>query len=889
MDYSSNLWDLSGTGVTQLGLPQQLAPIDDSDFLTLLSKQLNPHQQPQNLLQDLSPPLTEDSASPSPPAPIGRGLNGISTNSTPTTATSTQQHNALNTTTRNQSVISNDEMHKRKKHQDTPDDDDDDSSDLEGQPQQKTSKGQPVKKTSTKRKSGGGDETRQLKRKEQNRAAQRAFRERKEKHVKDLEDQVAALEEKSSSQMQENENLRDLLGRLQNENLMLKQSAFTFNMQRTTGAATGNTSNSTSNTSTQHTGTRTTPSTLPSPIDSTPKSASSPSSTNGNSESAGNQFGNQTYTPLISFGASNNNNSSSNGLPSTAQTNMSPSASLGDMALSFFSPPPPPSMNIQPSPYTTIASNPMYTSYTDFGAWDQFFASGAFDPSWNGADTSGAGATTGTPASGSRTGSGTDGNAAASSSNGGANGNSGMEDLFTSTGNFSDLIAFSSFSPSATSPLSAFNNNMGGNGSNDQISPSISPVARSAPVTAQSYNSSAFQLASRDVISSSSDSSRPAIAPRSSSPCGGADPDEAPLPGSAHYQSQFSKNGMSAKGNSPSSLANGQHVEGDKCPNSTQEWAQHVGTQPLSTLGGQMDVPVISLAQQEQFSMYTEAKKMKLKEVWNTIKSHPQFEECDMDELCRELSQKVRCDGSVPVMDANEEKECEERVKAVAMQTIREHVDRKKSTGAVSQPQQSGSSGSATTFNGVRTTPMYGTESSSILSTMPAPTSSPTSIEQLRNNTAVLPAKDLLSMYNLSGFSPPSGAFESRPNPAPVQPKQSPPQIPVPHHRSSSGNSMNPESNTSASATTPPQQQQQQTMPSFLPPEASWANMLLDTNNAPSPATQFMNMMEGVTKTTPKNNSATASNSMEGLMGSANMFGVQPDWSSFVFGSTADK
>ncbi|TIB74868.1 hypothetical protein E3Q23_02571 [Wallemia mellicola] len=59
------------------------------------------------------------------------------------------------------------------------------------------------------------------KRKEQNRAAQRAFRERKEKHVKVLEDKVAQQEE-------ENNNLRDLLSRLQQENMTLKQSAFTF-------------------------------------------------------------------------------------------------------------------------------------------------------------------------------------------------------------------------------------------------------------------------------------------------------------------------------------------------------------------------------------------------------------------------------------------------------------------------------------------------------------------------------------------------------------------------------------------------------------------------------------------------------------------------------------
>ncbi|KIO07348.1 hypothetical protein M404DRAFT_43642, partial [Pisolithus tinctorius Marx 270] len=66
------------------------------------------------------------------------------------------------------------------------------------------------------------DESRLLKRKEQNRAAQRAFRERKEKHVKDLEDQVAALEAKNEEAQTENNNLRDLLSRLQQENIALR-------------------------------------------------------------------------------------------------------------------------------------------------------------------------------------------------------------------------------------------------------------------------------------------------------------------------------------------------------------------------------------------------------------------------------------------------------------------------------------------------------------------------------------------------------------------------------------------------------------------------------------------------------------------------------------------
>ncbi|ADV20272.1 Hypothetical protein CGB_B2630C [Cryptococcus gattii WM276] len=86
------------------------------------------------------------------------------------------------------------------------------------------------------RKSGGGevDGKRELnkseRRKEQNRAAQKAFRERREAKVKDLEDKVAELESKAYGTQIENDNLRGILKRLQEENVALKQSAFTFSM-----------------------------------------------------------------------------------------------------------------------------------------------------------------------------------------------------------------------------------------------------------------------------------------------------------------------------------------------------------------------------------------------------------------------------------------------------------------------------------------------------------------------------------------------------------------------------------------------------------------------------------------------------------------------------------
>src|SRR5216117_1794236 len=55
------------------------------------------------------------------------------------------------------------------------------------------------------------------KRKAQNRAAQRAFRERKEKHLRDLETKVADLEKASESANHENSLLRAQVERLQAE------------------------------------------------------------------------------------------------------------------------------------------------------------------------------------------------------------------------------------------------------------------------------------------------------------------------------------------------------------------------------------------------------------------------------------------------------------------------------------------------------------------------------------------------------------------------------------------------------------------------------------------------------------------------------------------------
>ncbi|KAF2757351.1 hypothetical protein EJ05DRAFT_476624 [Pseudovirgaria hyperparasitica] len=62
----------------------------------------------------------------------------------------------------------------------------------------------------------------QSRRKAQNRAAQRAFRERKERHVRDLEAKLSALESSQQSLQSDNERLKLALQRVTTENEMLR-------------------------------------------------------------------------------------------------------------------------------------------------------------------------------------------------------------------------------------------------------------------------------------------------------------------------------------------------------------------------------------------------------------------------------------------------------------------------------------------------------------------------------------------------------------------------------------------------------------------------------------------------------------------------------------------
>ncbi|KAN0068882.1 hypothetical protein V8E54_013051 [Elaphomyces granulatus] len=65
----------------------------------------------------------------------------------------------------------------------------------------------------------------QRRRKEQNRAAQRAFRERKEKHVRELEQKLNELQQKSSDLHETNERLKRELAKVSTENEILRATS----------------------------------------------------------------------------------------------------------------------------------------------------------------------------------------------------------------------------------------------------------------------------------------------------------------------------------------------------------------------------------------------------------------------------------------------------------------------------------------------------------------------------------------------------------------------------------------------------------------------------------------------------------------------------------------
>lgn len=211
----------------------------------------------------------------------------------------------------------------------------------EESPNQKSSKKSPAR-----RKSGTSqDESRLMKRKEQNRAAQRAFRERKEKHVKDLEDKVAELEAKNMNAETENIHLKELLKRLRDENVSLKSTSFTFSVPRNGESSDGpfdsvvpsfdSPSESSIFASTSH---------LPSPSSSAPTKGATPQSSSLDTPSA--------FPGDIDFGSLTPLDPSTIDFLDDADAIMSYDFGYGQVVPSK-------------TPYKTIASNPLFMSFAE--------------------------------------------------------------------------------------------------------------------------------------------------------------------------------------------------------------------------------------------------------------------------------------------------------------------------------------------------------------------------------------------------------------------------------------------------------------------------------------------------------------------------------------------
>ncbi|KAI0706206.1 hypothetical protein BC835DRAFT_1313058 [Cytidiella melzeri] len=226
-----NFWDLPQH-------PSTFSTLPEDDFLALLQKQFPTS----NTLFDLSPPDGVDPLNinplgipnPTPPSTDSSPSPASMVQEPPSASRSRPESGVFSGDAANNSDSSDDPTLKRKASNDSMDDEPTYKNvHTASDPANKRPASGPHRRKST---GHHQDETRLMKRKEQNRAAQRAFRERKEKHVKDLEDKVAALEAKNQVASSENENLRDLLSRLQSENMALKQAAFTFSVPKPNNA-----------------------------------------------------------------------------------------------------------------------------------------------------------------------------------------------------------------------------------------------------------------------------------------------------------------------------------------------------------------------------------------------------------------------------------------------------------------------------------------------------------------------------------------------------------------------------------------------------------------------------------------------------------------------------
>ncbi|KLO06312.1 hypothetical protein SCHPADRAFT_1002416 [Schizopora paradoxa] len=589
---TSALWDLS--------LPPSLPSLADDEFVALLQKQFgasndgavpvtdkqppngfNANINPQQLSRfpsahDTSSPLSddEDEDSPSPPS--------ASVNSR-----SRKQSGSMR---ERQRSIDEDDDHapKRKASEE----------DLDDEPNHKSQHTSSSKKASTsaaRRKSTGNtnpDESRLLKRKEQNRAAQRAFRERKEKHVKDLEDKVAALEERNQVAVSENESLREVIGRLQSENMKLRQSSFTFSMPPTSEPS-KDPSSSTGNADTP----------LNNPFTNPPSSGST-SSTSSTHDSPQSLFLNEKpdSSPMSIF---NNPNLH------VIEPEQTATGDAMGMGMDFgFGP------VIADTPYTTLASNPLFMSFREPDVYA--FGDTSSYPQNHGSNQ--------------------------------VNGNNGGFDFsqnypawpdvnmdvnmqaFDLTNSLDELFG-GNFNTSNTMDYASFLKNSPSN--------SISPVSH------RNGNSPAATISNSTSSSSSSSS--------------GASPASQPSPSAANNSSP-SANGVQ---NTASFGATSDGFSAcDSSKKCTKEMLRHAVANDSGSMFAPKEPspPVIALDGVREFipcknmnlpKTQKSDQNMEVMSAWRRIRTDPKYTDIDINKLCSEFAAKARCDGSQVVIEPN--------------------------------------------------------------------------------------------------------------------------------------------------------------------------------------------------------------------------------------------
>ena len=191
-------------------------------------------------------------------------------------------------------------------------------------------------------------------------------------HVPQLEDKVSMLEAKTDTQAAENENLRELLTRLQNENVQLKQAQFNFTFQQPPPSAGG----SGTGAGPSATGGRHPSQSSQSPVEPVLTQNPTPATSKPTPDthlfdafSTNDSFSSFGISPPPTTNATVNGATNSNDLSWLSMFNNFPGVTNGSSPTSA-------PFNGGGMPYQTIVSNPMFTSFREPtpNAWASFGA-----------------------------------------------------------------------------------------------------------------------------------------------------------------------------------------------------------------------------------------------------------------------------------------------------------------------------------------------------------------------------------------------------------------------------------------------------------------------------------------------------------------------------------